>query len=115
MTVQAFISDDYVGMRVRIAIVQDFGAGRPSHILRHAASGHHEWVELGEDAPVEPTLTLSTHEAVAVLDALTRHFHGAEDTRALRRDYDAERRRVDEQAKVIADVARALAGKEAGR
>jgi hypothetical protein len=30
-----------------------------------------------------------------VLDALVRYYQGAEDTRTLRQDYDAERARVD--------------------
>jgi uncharacterized small protein (DUF1192 family) len=36
-------------------------------------------------------------------------YQGAEDTRALRRDYDNERKRVDELTQVIADVTRTLA------
>lgn len=40
-------------------------------------------------------LRLTEDLARALLDGLTRWYHGAEDTRALRKDYDAERARVD--------------------
>lgn len=75
-----------------------------------------EWTDLGPpglavpDSVLEPTFVLPFDSGRALLDALARHYSGAEDTRALRRDYDAERSRVDEQAKVIADIAKALAG-----
>jgi hypothetical protein len=38
-----------------------------------------------------------------------RHYQGAEDTRALRQDYNAERKRVDELTKVLSDVTKTLA------
>lgn len=77
------------------------------------------WDEVGppgaavQDAILEPTFVLPWDSGRALLDALTRHYEGAEDTRTLRRDYDAERKRVDEQAKVIADIAKVLAGRRA--
>jgi hypothetical protein len=60
-------------------------------------------------APIEPTMRLSDEYGRALLDALTRHYHGAEDTRALRRDYDAERARADRKDELIADTLRTLA------
>jgi hypothetical protein len=113
MTIRVHIGDDFVGMQVRIAVVLE-AEGIPRQIMR-LAGAHHVWEELDEAESVEPTFSLSSDAARALLDALTRHFHGAEDSRALRRDYDAERRRVDEQAKVIADVVRALAAREVAR
>jgi hypothetical protein len=46
------------------------------------------------EVPIEP-LVLDNDEARALLTALLRHYDGGEDTRSLRRDYDAERKRVD--------------------
>jgi hypothetical protein len=43
---------------------------------------------------LEP-LRLREDLARALLTALLKHFDGGEDTRNLRRDYDAERKRVD--------------------
>lgn len=44
---------------------------------------------------IPPKLLLDESLARALLDALTKHFHGASDVRQLRKDYDAERARVD--------------------
>lgn len=63
------------------------------------------------DSMIEPTFILPFDSGRALLEALTRHYNGAKDTRALRRDYDNERKRVDEQTKVIGDIARMLAGR----
>lgn len=60
---------------------------------------------------IKPSLILPYDSGRALLQALVEHYQGAEDTRALRRDYDAERKRVDEHTKTIADIARILAGR----
>lgn len=77
------------------------------------------WDEVGppgaaiHDSILEPTFVLPFDSGRALLEELTRHYNGAEDTRQLRKDYDAERKRVDEQGKIIADIARTLAEKSA--
>lgn len=60
---------------------------------------------LVEDTAVssEPTLSLPDGFARAILDALSSHYGAAGDLRTLRRDYDAERARVD---KLIEHLAR---------
>lgn len=45
-------------------------------------------------------------EARALLEALTRHYSGTEDTRALRKDYDDERKRVDKLAETLSVIAK---------
>src|SRR5690348_4972406 len=45
--------------------------------------------------PAEPSFRVDEDEARALLQELIRFFDGGEDTRTLRRDYDAERSRVD--------------------
>jgi hypothetical protein len=47
------------------------------------------------DDPYEPALILRESMAREVLRALTVHYGGADDLRALRKDYEAERARVD--------------------
>lgn len=61
------------------------------------------------DGDITPAVTLPYDSGRALLQALVEHYQGAEDTRALRRDYDAERKRVDHHVEVIADIARSLA------
>jgi hypothetical protein len=52
------------------------------------------WQPFGPDED-PPTITIPDDVARALLDALSAHYGGTGDTRALRRDYDAERARVD--------------------
>jgi hypothetical protein len=53
------------------------------------------WEIVPENVQPEATLRLRGEEARALLEALVRHYQGTEDTRMLRKDYDAERARVD--------------------
>lgn len=57
-----------------------------------------EWVDLEPDTvpPAHLGLPLDRDEARAIYEALADHFgHGATSTAALRKDYEAERARVD--------------------
>jgi hypothetical protein len=72
------------------------------------------WIELQHDDAVfvedpAPTIVLPEDSGRALLDALVRHYQGAEDTRQLRRDYDNERMRVDNLTNALVDIARASA------
>ena len=52
-----------------------------------------------------PDLFLDQDAARALYEALADHFgHGGTDTRALRRDYEAERKRVDKMIDTVLDV-----------
>lgn len=96
---------------VAVAIMNSDGDNGPHQILHlgsSVASMARSWDNVEPCAEVQPTLMLQDAEARALLDALTRHYHGAEDTRALRRDYDAERKRVDDLTGHLAVIARAL-------
>jgi hypothetical protein len=104
--IRAYVTEDLLGMAVRISIVQQPDGGNAASILRaHDDPARFRWEPI-EDSSVEvqPTLTLQRDEARAMLDSLTRLFQGAEDTRALRKDYDAERARVDVLARALVDV-----------
>lgn len=69
-----------------VGVVRDFSEPR-------------RWIPVEENAsaPLDiPGLQLDEDEARAVYEALAEYFGGTgHDTRALRRDYDAERARVD--------------------
>lgn len=111
--IRAYIREDLPGMYLSVSIVKHY-EGRARHILRIEDPGSQtvaRWEEL-PDPPagvVEPTLQLGDDEARALLEALTSHYSGVEDTRALRRDYDAERARVDTLTAALVDVTRRLA------
>lgn len=53
------------------------------------------WEPLDETTDRPPSLMLDDEMARVLLDALAAYFGGTGDVQALRRDYDAERKRVD--------------------
>lgn len=53
------------------------------------------YADLPEHTAPSPTLLLSDDMGRALLDALSAHYGGHSDVRSLRKDYDAERKRVD--------------------
>lgn len=55
--------------------------------------------------PVTPTFRLPDEGPRALMEALARYYHGDGDTRALRRDYDAERGRVDKLTDALIGIA----------
>lgn len=119
--IRVYTQDNFAGMSIDIAIIRDIpgDAFSAPHrmILRfeqdEAAGPVERWDPVEQPGVrIDPTMRIGDEEARALLDALTRHFHGAEDTRALRRDYDAERKRVDGLIAVVAASNAALAAPE---
>lgn len=109
--IRAYITEDFPADAVKIAIVRQPEDGRPEAILRVIDDApRFRWEAIEPNGgPIEPTMMLREDEARALLDSLTRHFQGAEDTRALRRDYDREWARGDALMRVLSDVTMALA------
>jgi hypothetical protein len=98
--IRAFVANDPMSFGVRVAIFNQRGDGDyPREVLRivgdESGVHHFHWQAVSPHELVEPTLQIPGDMARALLDGLTRHFSGAEDTRVLRQDYDAERKRVD--------------------
>lgn len=97
--IRAYIREDLPGLFLEISLVQ-IADDVPRRILRivDADGGVYRWEDLPEQPPrgLAPTLQIGDSEARALLEALTRHYGGATDTRTLRADLDYERRRVDE-------------------
>lgn len=112
MTIRAHIAEGPFGGDTLKVFIVDHQPDAPRRLL--VLDGEiYRWVELNPTTatindPVDPTYELPWDVGRALLDALTQHYRGAEDTRALRRDYDAERKRVDDLTKTIGDVARTL-------
>ena len=82
-------------------------------IMRIDENGVTHWDAHDNSTPPRPTLHLPSDTGRILLDALTRHYQGAEDTRQLRHDYERERARVDKHAEALGDIARTLATKVA--
>ena len=113
--IRAYVHEDIHGFNVAVSVVMHPEAGcidmKPR--VLHFGDAEHQWAVTWdeiEDGSVErPTFRLNHEQARAVLDALTVHFQGAEDTRALRRDYDHERKRVDQLTGALSSLALKLA------
>lgn len=94
MTTRAFARDDIEMGGVRIAVVRETNGTRTALtwqpqtarvLIEDAAEHPEDWLRLHED------------DARAIYEALAEHFgHTGHDIRSLRRDYDTERRRVDQ-------------------
>jgi hypothetical protein len=97
--IRAYIREDLPGMFLEIALIQ-VSDDVPRRILRvvDAGTGTYQWEDLPDTPPrdLTPTLQIGDSEARALLEALSRHYGGVEDTRVLRADLDYERRRVDD-------------------
>jgi hypothetical protein len=112
--IRAYIHEDLPTLSLAVSLVEQRDAERPTRILRILKGGDdttYEWADVPESPrePVEPTLRIGDSEARALLEALARHYGGADDMRALRRDYDDERKRVDALTSALVDVTRRLA------
>jgi hypothetical protein len=90
MTARAGVRADAFGRRVEIAIAPQDGQ---VYVWPTLAI---QTVDLDAVAPENGFLPLPVDAARALYEALAQHFGGnASDTRQLRGDYDAERKRVD--------------------
>lgn len=98
MTTRAFVRDDWQRDGVKIAVIRErFGRRElltwslgEVQVLDEAS-----YATSVEDDP-ESYMHIHEDDARALYEALADHFgHSGHDTRALRKDYDAERGRVD--------------------
>lgn len=111
--IRVFIADDFIGAGIAVSIVLDHAGDHSQpperRIMRVAEKGHIDFVPVdpmtATDGVTAPTFRLCDDMARALLEELTRHYHGADDSRALRRDYDAERGRVDKLTDALIGVA----------
>jgi hypothetical protein len=104
--IRAYISEHGLGRHVNLAVVREDESG-PISILRLGTATRFEaWEPITDPCvQIEPTIRLDVTSARAVLDSLQRHFNGDSDTRALRKDYDAERARVDRLLDAVTGIA----------
>jgi hypothetical protein len=63
------------------------------------------WEPIAPGSLAPPTLSLGDDEAIALMTALVAHYQGVDDQRMLRRDYDAERGRVDKLVDALVGIA----------
>lgn len=91
MSAKAHAESDWIRDRVKVAIQLD-----EQRVLRWTDPIVDHRIHPEETVPDDAWLSLPSDVARALYEALADHFgHSGHDTRALRKDYDAERGRVD--------------------
>jgi hypothetical protein len=101
MTARAHVEFDPYMFGVRLAVRRD-GSGPSGVVLKWEQPTVEPVTEAGTVPDPATWLHLQEDDARAIYEALADHFgHAGHDTRALRKDYDAERARVD---KLIANL-----------
>lgn len=102
MTFAVSIASDVMGDGIALGL---FNKG---DVTLRALPVHMEWEMLTEaDLMVvqRPTLRLQDGMARALMDELVRHYHGASDVLALRRDYERVLDRYDKTVDAITELA----------
>jgi hypothetical protein len=84
---------------IDIYLGEEHGDGR---ITAYLPDGVQKVLTEADGVQLEPTLSLREESARALLQALLRYYQGGDDLRALRKDYDAERARVDKLIELVA-------------
>jgi hypothetical protein len=104
--IEARVSDDYMIDGIAIWIALKHGPGDRRLLRLTPDPGVTSWEEhepLAQAVP--PTLKLPDEAARALLDALLRHYQGAEDLRTVRSDLLHERGRVDRLTSGLLQIA----------
>jgi hypothetical protein len=112
--IRAYVADDPMSFGVRVAVFNQPGDGDyPREVLHivgdESGVQRFHWQPVQPNELVEPTMQIPGDMARALLDGLQRHFQGIEDTRALRKDYDAERARSEKLTDALIDLCGKLA------
>lgn len=85
--------------------------GEPGRqLLRLGPGWERSWEWHTPGAAAEPTLILDDEEAMALMNALASHYQGFDDQRALRKDYDHERGRVDRLTDALVGIVQKATG-----
>jgi hypothetical protein len=104
------VHQDYPTSGLRLVLARPWADGRVEVITALTATGPEHVVRDGDETITGDALTIPEGAARALLDALAQHFGGTGDTRQMRRDLDAERRRVDVLTHALITVATIAGG-----
>lgn len=95
MSTEAHISVDYVSQGIKVIVIRR--NGDRVEILKDLGSNttFSVWEAVDPNTQAPSEIRVPADVAKALLDALLDHYRGGHDARQLRKDYDAERARVD--------------------
>lgn len=109
MSVRAHVTPDYARFGVAVTVVRRVENAAYMLVPGDEAT-FDEWRLLNPDVVAEgSTYRFPDDVATALLDALLDHYRGGHDARQLRKDYDAERARVDKLIDVLVTPVSTLA------
>lgn len=100
MTFRAYVATDIVGRGVAIDLVRHIGEDLVD-VAEPLTVAFRREVPTSADVVTSPMLRLPEEAARALLDALAAHFGGTSEVQTLRKDYIAERARVDKMLEFV--------------
>lgn len=83
---EVFVSRNYSMLSLDVHVLD-----REAHVHLHG----YDWLPYQELEVIEPSLRIFIDDGPKLYKALAELYEGTDDARALRKDYDAERARVD--------------------
>ena len=95
MTTEAHIGVDYISQGITVNIIRRNGDRTDMLMDLGTVDTFPIWRTIEPATQAPPGLRIPDDVAKALLDALLDHYRGGHDARQLRKDYDAERARVD--------------------
>ena len=95
MRTEAHVSIDFVGQGIKVALIRRNGDEIRALKDLGAADRFPIWESIDPATETPIGIRIPDDVAKALLDALLDHYRGGHDARELRKDYDAERARVD--------------------
>jgi hypothetical protein len=95
VSTEAHIEIDFIGQGIAVNVIRRNGDRIDVLMVLGTVDTFPIWRTLEPATQAPPGLRIPDDVAKALLDALLDHYRGGHDARELRKDYDAERARVD--------------------
>lgn len=102
-TYQASIRENFQSMSLEVTIVR--GDSHYLQIARPTDSGRVDWLPVDDGIGTGPTLVVPLQARAAFVDAMSEFLGGTQGPAALRKDYEAERARVDNLIGTVQEIA----------
>lgn len=103
---QIHIADDFYADGISLYITQKLDGGRRAVMHVGSVNSYGEWTEIDpvvSSSDVTPTIRLNGEAALALLEALARHYQGLPDLHQVRADLLEERKRTDKLINALID------------
>ena len=103
--IRAFVKTDFARHGIAVSVVENRADGYAAMLVPGDETSFDTWKKLDPAVIVDgASYRFGEDVALALLDGLLEHFRGGHDARELRKDYDAERARVDKLIEALIDA-----------